>query len=300
MKRISIKTLERKISQASVFYGKDNVSAQDFFRWHISPFLAKVLFNIECNNKLYSKLAEDINNSPPKNKLPTINQIRVEYEIKTIGQKSKTFLNKVYFTLGGLVIITTLLILFASSGDMTIWQTMLDSIGMIWVLYIISTLVIISISEAITNTYISKLSEYKILLGFLNPLFVDYKKRIEFWKNLSWQNFEHEIATRLSEFGYNVVSTKLSGDEGVDIVITNQNKKFIVQCKAMKSKIGPSFVRDFIGTIVIQNAYGGMIVSLNGFSDGSLNTSNYQNVYLLSIQDFILLDKEKLNKIIGW
>ena len=68
----------------------------------------------------------------------------------------------------------------------------------------------------------------------------------------------------------------------------------------MKNKIGPAYIRDFIGTISIQKASGGMIVSLNGFSNGSLETSNYSNLHLLSIRDFILMDKEQLNKIVGW
>ena len=298
MKRISIKTLQKKVSQASIFYGKEDISSQDFFRWHTSPFLAKTLLNIDCDNKLYSKLAEDINLS--QNKLPVTNQIQLKDTIKIVEQKAKTFLNRIYFFLGGLITVATLLAFFVSSDDKTLGQILADFAGTIWVVYIISAVVIISISKAISDIYISRLNEYKTLLSFLSPLFIDYKNQIEFWENLSWQNFEREVTKKLSQFGYNAVNTKLSGDEGVDIVINNRDKKFIVQCKAMKSKIGPSFVRDFIGTIGIQNASGGMIVSLNGFSDGSLDTSNYQNLHLLSIQDFILLDEEKLNKIIGW
>ena len=298
MKRISMKTLQKKVSQASIFYDKENISSQDFFRWHTSPFLAKTLFNIDCDNKLYSKLAEDINLS--QNKLPATNQIQVKDTIKIVEQKAKTFLNRIYLFLGGLITMATFSALYVSSDDKTLGQILADFAGTIWVVYIFSAIVIISISKAISDIYISRLNEYKELLSFLSPLFFDYKSQIEFWKNLSWQNFEREIAKRLNQFGYNAVNTKLSGDEGVDIVINNRDKKFIVQCKAMKNKIGPSFVRDFIGTMGIQKASGGMLVSLNGFSDGSLDTSNYQNLYLISIQDFILLDKEKLNKIIGW
>src|SRR3989338_995232 len=145
-------------------------------------------------------------------------------------------------------------------------------------------------AKGIANFYTAKIEKYKSLIVYLGAQFFIYKNNLEYWNNLSWQNFESEVTKKLSQFGYNAVNTKLSGDEGVDIVINNRDKKFIVQCKAMKNKIGPSFVRDFIGTIGIQNASGGMIVSLNGFSDGSLDTSNYQNLHLLSIQDFILLD----------
>lgn len=298
MRRLSLKTLQKKVSQATIFYGKEDISPQDFFRWHTSPFLARTLFNVDCDNKLYSKLVKDI--SLLKNNLPIISQSQVKVSINIIEQKSKTFLHRSYYFLGGLVTLALLLFLYFTSDNKTLGRILADSAGIIWVVYIVSTIFIISISETITDVYISRLSEYKALLGFLNPLFIAYKNKLEFWENLSWQNFEREVTKRLNQFGYNAVNTKLSGDEGVDIVINNQDNKFIVQCKAMKNKIGPSFVRDFVGTMRIQNASGGMIVSLNGFSEGSLEASDYQNLYLLSIQDFILLDKEMLHKIIGW
>lgn len=201
---------------------------------------------------------------------------------------------------GVLVALAMLINIYVTSGNKTLWETILNASGMVWVVYIVAPIVIIQASEALNDVYISRLKEYKALLVFLNPLFADYKNKIEFWKNLSWQNFEHEITRRLNLLGYNAINTKLSGDEGVDIIINNQNRKFIIQCKAMKGKVGPSYVRDFIGTMEIQKAVGGMIVSLNGFSDGSLGASDRMNVYLLSIEDFILLDKYKLSKMIGW
>jgi restriction endonuclease Mrr len=109
-----------------------------------------------------------------------------------------------------------------------------------------------------------------------------------------------EVTRKFVSFGYNAINTKFSGDEGVDIVITDGDRKFIVQCKAMKGKVGPSFIRDFIGTIALQKASGGMVITLNGFSDNSLEISNYENLFLMKIQDFLLLEKNQLKKMIGW
>ena len=172
--------------------------------------------------------------------------------------------------------------------------------GTIWVGGIILSLIVVAISKGITDFFVTRIEKYKNLISYLGGQFLIFKNGLEYWSNLSWQNFELEVTKRLKQFGYGAVNTKLSGDEGVDIVVNNLDKKFIIQCKAMKDKIGPAFVRDFVGTISIQGATGGMIISLNGFSNGALEAANYSNLHLLSANEFILLEKIQLKQIIGW
>ncbi|MEK6646981.1 MAG: restriction endonuclease [Candidatus Firestonebacteria bacterium] len=291
MKRISIKSLQKQVAQASAFYGKPDVSPDEFFRYSTSPFLAKALLNISCSEKLFFKMSTDI--SSAEKELHGIEKIDMENTIQIIDQKIKKFRNKTIFS--SVVILLLLLLVFLAKF----------SIGDVFAIIFFSCFIFVinfeAISKKITGLSISNLNEYKKLISYLSNQFVKYKYNIEYWSNLSWQNFEREVTKRLQRFGYNAINTKLSGDEGVDIVIWGQNKKFIIQCKASKNKIGPAYIRDFIGTIGIQNAAGGMIVSLNGFSSGSLEaSSNYSNIYLFSIQDFILLDREKLERIIGY
>jgi len=299
MKRPSLKTLQRQVSQAQDFYGKNDISKDDFFRWFISPFLAKTLYEVNCKDELFSKISEDLPNL--KSPVSLESNFQLGKALETISIKAKTFLKKYYFFSYGLIILATFLYIINQTSDhINFWGALVNSTGILWVIFIASTITISSMSTTISNTYISRLSEYKSLLNFLRPLYENYKSQFEFWKNLTWQDFERETTKRLCELGYDALNTKLSGDEGVDVVIRNNNKKFIIQCKAMKSKIGPAFVRDFVGTIGIQGATGGMILSLNGFSFGAMEATNYSNLHLLSVNEFILLDRRELSKMIGW
>ncbi len=284
MKRISLKNIQKQVSQASDFYGKSDVSTEDFFRYYTSPFLAKSLIGVACGENLFSKISKDI--SIPRKESLESKEIDLKTSIKIIEDKNRKFVYKTYliFTL-----VALLFIVFVT-----------DSIFYMLGFGVLILFILSSVVESVESLYTSTQIEYKNLVNYLGEKFTIYRDSFEYWANLSWQNFEREVTKKLNEFGYDAVNTKLSGDEGVDIVIHNQDRKFIIQCKAMKSKIGPAYIRDFIGTISIQKASGGMIVSLNGFSNGSLETSNYSNLHLLSIQDLILMDKEQLNKIIGW
>ncbi len=276
MKRLSLKNLQRQAAQASAFYNKSDISAEDFFRYKTSPFLAKSLFGFECSNSLFSKISEDI--KIVENETPITVAINVEDQIKCINKKIEE-ITYITYTIIGLVAFALLFFV---------------SIGFVIIIFIYLAL----ISTVLIGS--SRIPEYEKLVSYLNKDFKIYKTSLEYWNNLSWQNFERETTKKLQGLGYNAINTKLSGDEGVDIEIINNHKKFVIQCKAMKSKIGPAFIRDFVGTIGIQGASGGMIVSLNGFSNGALEATNYNNLYLFSTKEFILLEKEQLTKIIGW
>ena len=233
---------------------------------------------------LFSKISKDI--SITNKEFLKSKEIDLIASIKIIEGENKKFIYKTYF------IFTLALLLFI----------FLIKDGIFYILYfgIFILLILNSITEKIESAYTSNQIEYKNLVNYLGEKFTVYQNSVEYWENLSWQNFEHEVTKRLRNFGYDAVNTKLSGDEGVDIVINNHDKKFIIQCKAIKNKIGPAYIRDFIGTISIQKALGGIIISLNGFSSGSLEVSDFSNLHLFSVQDFILMDKEQIGKIIGW
>lgn len=298
MKNISLKSLQKQFSQASAFYGKPDISTDEFFRYYISPFLAKILYGIPCDKNLFSKINNDIGSA--EKVIINTDELDLGDLVKTIDNKAKKILHIIYPVLSLLVFLLILYISYSISNEKNLSEIIGYFIVLTLIFGAISFIIINSISQKIAILLTAKLDEYKKLVNYLSSKFLGYKNGLEYWQNLSWQNFEKEVAKRLQGFGYDAINTKLSGDEGVDIVINNQNKKFIIQCKAMQNKIGPSFVRDFVGAMNIQAAQGGMIVSTNGFSKGALETANYSNLHLFSVKDFILLNEVELKNIIGW
>ena len=60
MRKISLKSLQKLVSQASDFYGKSDLSPGDFFRYTRSPFLANFFLGIPCSDELFEKIDNDI------------------------------------------------------------------------------------------------------------------------------------------------------------------------------------------------------------------------------------------------
>lgn len=302
MKRISIKNLEKQVSQASDFYGKVEITPEDFFRYKKFPFLAKNLVDVKCSNELFSTISDQILVQGKNSDNSSINFNLTEIEtLDNIRRKRYKFL---YFfsTLAVFVILFILFLYksFYSQDDLSIGSVVGVSVAIFWFGLLAVGLIIEPIVRIVVNRSLLSNVVFQRATHFLRGMFVDYQQSLGYWQNLTWQDFEKEVTKRFIDFGYNAVNTKFSGDEGVDVVITNGHKKFIVQCKAVKNKIGPSIVRDFVGTMSIQKAQGGMIISLNGFSCGSLEATNYESLHLVSITDFLLMSKLDLRKIIGF
>lgn len=64
-------------------------------------------------------------------------------------------------------------------------------------------------------------------------------------------DFEHYVGWLYARDGYNVGETVTSGDEGVDLVLTNRlGRKIIVQCKRYAGNVGQPVVRDLYGAMM--------------------------------------------------
>jgi HJR/Mrr/RecB family endonuclease len=67
------------------------------------------------------------------------------------------------------------------------------------------------------------------------------------WKSLDGAKFEQEVALLWEGRGYKVQRTGRSGDEGVDIVLTRDGAKIIVQCKAQRNHVPQRWSETFTG-----------------------------------------------------
>ena len=111
----------------------------------------------------------------------------------------------------------------------------LNIVGTIWVVYIISFMIGILIYPFIKYIGIKIIPKYRKehenILKYRDQLSIWLRQREEWWKSLDGRSFEKEIGNLFMEKGYNVIHTGKSGDEGIDLVVEKDNKKAIVQCK---------------------------------------------------------------------
>lgn len=128
--------------------------------------------------------------------------------------------------------------------------------------------------ELYHSKLLNNYSEYFKIQKELNDYHVESKKyqeyclrtQKEFWYSLDGHAFEQEIAKIFRKEGFEARVSKVGADGGVDIIVSKNNKRYAVQCKAHTSKISESVARDLYGVLHSRNFDGGYLITLNGTS----------------------------------
>jgi len=114
-------------------------------------------------------------------------------------------------------------------------------------------------------------------LGAATSFFSRLKRRMLFKQvhgeqitvaQLSWKEFELLIGEAFRQRGYSVIETGDGADGGVDLVLTKNGERFLVQCKHWKSgaRVSVMVVRELLGVMTSQKAKGGFVVASGGFT----------------------------------
>ncbi|MCI0449237.1 MAG: restriction endonuclease [Chlorobi bacterium] len=138
--------------------------------------------------------------------------------------------------------------------------------------------------------YCAELSRFKTFKN--NYIKIEKRKIQTFWHNLNPTEFENEVAELYKLKGYKAVTTKISGDQGVDIFLEKDKNIYVVQCKKWKTKIGEHALRDLLGTKINHNANYAILVTLNGISKVALKFAEKNNIKILEIGDLCKLYME--------
>jgi restriction system protein len=100
---------------------------------------------------------------------------------------------------------------------------------------------------------------------------------------MSWQQFERLVGEAFRLQGYTVAETGGGGaDGGVDLILSKDGEKFLVQCKQWKAfKVGVSVVRELYGVMAAKGAAGGFVVTSGRFTDEASAFASGRNVSLI-------------------
>lgn len=102
-------------------------------------------------------------------------------------------------------------------------------------------------------------------------------------QGVSWQEFEQLVGEAYRRQGYRVSETGgLAPDGGVDLVLSKDSEKILVQCKQWRAfKVGVSVVRELYGVMAAQGASGGIVVTSGRFTDEAVAFAEGRNVRLV-------------------
>jgi restriction system protein len=108
---------------------------------------------------------------------------------------------------------------------------------------------------------------------------------------MSWQEFEKLVGEAFRLQGFSVVETGGGGaDGGIDLVLSKNHEKFLVQCKQWKAyKVGVDVVRELYGVMAAKGATGGYVVTSGTFTDEAKAFASGRNVLLIDGQRLFAL-----------
>jgi len=86
---------------------------------------------------------------------------------------------------------------------------------------------------------------------------------------LTPSEFEQYVAILFEKAGYHVRQTGGSGDHGVDLELRRGRATGIVQCKRYEDAVGPSTIRELIGTMTNAGARRGFLITTSSFTEGA-------------------------------
>lgn len=100
------------------------------------------------------------------------------------------------------------------------------------------------------------------------------------------KQFEEYLAVQFRKKGYRVSLTPDTNDYGADLVMTKGRKKYVVQAKRYKGKIGNSAVQEIVAAKAYYNAKHAMVVTNSFYS--------YNARELARVNDVELWDRNRL------
>ena len=102
--------------------------------------------------------------------------------------------------------------------------------------------------------------------------------------------FEEFLKNLFSKMGYQVQQTKLSGDQGADLVVVKFGEKKVIQAKRYGGKVGNKAVQEIMAAISFYKAHRGMVVTSNYFTLAAIQLAKANAIELI--------DRDELKKLI--
>lgn len=109
--------------------------------------------------------------------------------------------------------------------------------------------------------------------------------------SISGYEFEAFLNDLFSKMGYQVEQTRLTGDQGADLVVTKFGEKTIIQAKRYSGKVGNYAVQEIFAAMSLYKAQKGMVITNNYFTPAAVELANANNIELV--------DRDALEELIN-
>lgn len=124
------------------------------------------------------------------------------------------------------------------------------------------------------NSFINDKNVHAIIKDASRALAERIALHPEEFMDIEWRDLERIIATIFSDFGYDVDLTPSSKDGGKDVIVWYRGETYIIEIKhwCEKSKVGQSYIRDFLNVVIRENRKLGIYLSSSGYTANAFET----------------------------
>jgi HJR/Mrr/RecB family endonuclease len=98
----------------------------------------------------------------------------------------------------------------------------------------------------------------------------------------SGYEFEQFLKTLFEKMGYTVEHTKLSGDQGADLIVHKHGEKTAIQAKRRSGKVNNKAIQEVVAAIKHYGADRGMVITTGEFTRSAVQLAGSNNVDLMS------------------
>ncbi|WP_121628513.1 restriction endonuclease [Poseidonibacter antarcticus] len=104
---------------------------------------------------------------------------------------------------------------------------------------------------------------------------------IENINKLTGQEFEILLINKFKELGFKTIATPITGDYGADIIIETQDEtRFIIQCKRFKSKVNLKAIQEVVGALAHYNGDLGIVITNSTFLNSAIKLADSNDIEL--------------------
>jgi restriction system protein len=110
--------------------------------------------------------------------------------------------------------------------------------------------------------------------------------------------FEHCVADAYRKLGYAVVLTPASHDDGIDVIASMGDKKYVIQVKHSGSPVGSPVIQRLYGSAGHAHASGAICVARSGYTTAARRFAENKPIELLDADDLRRLISEGRQRVL--
>lgn len=128
--------------------------------------------------------------------------------------------------------------------------------------------------------YLEKQKKKKLYAAFLHF-------KINNLDSMSGVEFENILVLVYSSMGYNVETTPVTGDYGIDLILKNNSRKIGIQAKRYAKKLDGKPIQEVVAGLSHYNLSEGWVITNNYFTKNAITLAKDNNIHLIDRDSLI-------------